>query len=120
MASKRKRGTAARGRDQRLQDIQHAPKERWSHGGDYDVVELDGVVEARRVQRAVGAVDGLRRSGRISDVEVAAAERWVADYERNLRSSYCDPATAGIRGGGLNSGPELRWLGGIDVATRRH
>lgn len=118
--AKRKRGPSEGGRDQRLVDISHAPRERWSHGGDYDVVEISGVVEARRVQKAVGAVDGLCRSGRISDVEVAAAERRVADYERNLRSSYCDPATAGIRGGGLNSGPELRWLGGIDAATRRH
>lgn len=116
---KRKRGTAARGRDPRLTDIQHAPRERWQHGGDYDVVELDGPVAARRVQRSSGAVDGLRRSGRIGDGEVAAASRWVADYERSLRSSYVDPATAGIRGGGANAGPELRLLGGIDAAIRR-
>ena len=103
--------------DSRLSDISHAPRERWSHGGEYDVVSVDGDVAARRVQKVVGAVDGLRRSGRISDVEVSSAARWVADYERSLRSSYCDPATAGIRGGG-NSGPELRWLGGIAAATR--
>lgn len=64
-------------------------------------------------------MDGLRRSGRILDGEVAAAARWVADYERSMRSSYCDPATASIHGsGGRNSGPELRWLGGIVSATR--
>ena len=110
--------TRRRSTDPRLTDIQSAPRERWSHGGDYDVIELDGAVEARRVQRVSGAVDALRRSGRVGDAEVGAAARWVGDFERSLRSSYCDPATAGIRGGGSNSGPELRWAGGIDAATR--
>ena len=108
------------GPDTRLTDISYAPAERWTHGADYDVGPVDeGDVVARRVQKVSGPVDGLRRSGRILDAEVGAAGRWVADYERSLRSSYVDPATASIHGsGGRNSGPEARWLGGISAATR--
>ncbi len=105
--------------DQSLGDISHAPRERWQHGGDFEVIALDGPVAARRVQRASGAVEALRRSGRIGDAEVGAANRWVADFERNMRSSYVDPSTAGIRApGGTNVGPEMRWLAGLDAATR--
>ena len=108
------------GPDSCLIDITAAPAERWSHGADYDVGPVDADdVQARRTQRVSGPVDSLRRSGRILDGEVGAAARWVADYERSLRSSYVDPATASIHGsGGRNSGPELRWLGGIVAATR--
>ncbi len=114
-----KRGSAG-GPDTRLIDITSAPAERWAHGADYDVGPVDAEdVVARRVQRVSGPVDGLRRSGRILDGEVAAAGRWVSDYERSLRSSYVDPATASIRGsGGSNCGPEMRWLSGIVAATR--
>ena len=113
------RKRAARCGDQALGDISHAPRERWQHGSDYDVVELSGHVVARRVQRASGAVEALRRSNRIGDAEVGAAGRWVADFERSMRSSYVDPAAAGIRApGGNNAGPEMRWLAGIDAATR--
>ncbi len=116
-ARTRRRSSA---QDFRLVDITAAPIERWSHGADYDVAPVDaGDVVARRTQRVSGPFDGLRRSGRILDGEVAAAGRWVADYERSLRSSYVDPATASIRGsGGSNCGPEMRWLGGIVAATR--
>ncbi len=120
MARARSKRGSGGGPDTRLIDITAAPPERWSHGADYDVAPVDeGDVVARRVQRVSGPVDGLRRSGRILDGEVVAAARWVADYERALRSSYIDPATASIRGtGGANCGPELRWLGGIVAATR--
>lgn len=120
MARARTRRGSSKSPDTRLVDITAAPAERWSHGSDYDVGPVDAEdVVARRVQRVSGPVDGLRRSGRILDGEVAAAGRWVSDYERSLRSSYVDPATASIRGsGGQNSGPELRWLGGIVSATR--
>ncbi len=119
MSSMRARRRPA-AQDSRLTDITYAPPERWSHGADHDVGDVDaGDVVARRVQRVSGPVDGLLRNGRIHGAEVVAAARWVADYERSMRSSYCDPATASIRGsGGRNSGPELRWLGGITAATR--
>ena len=113
------RKRAARCGDQALGDIGHAPRERWSHGQDYDVIEISGPVAARRVQRATGAIESLRRSNRIGDAEVSAAGRWVGDFERSMRSSYVDPSTAGIRApGGSNTGPELRWLAGLDAATR--
>lgn len=104
----------------KLEHIASAPPQRWLHGSEYEVGPVDaGDVQAWSVQKVCRAVDGLRRSGRILDNEVFAAARWVADYERSLRSSYVDSATAGIRGsGGANSGPELKWLGGISAATR--
>ena len=107
--------------DPRLVDIQAAPSERWQRGSEYDVVallDLDAGIDVERVQRAHNGVAALARSGRIGFPEVAAAARWTADYERSMRSSYCEPATAGIRGSGTNVGPENRYASGVDAATR--
>jgi len=112
----KKRNTGA---DARLRDITTAPRERWQHS-DFDVVEVDvGEVLARRVQRVAGPVERLERSGRIGSAEVAAAGRWVSDFEWNQRSSYVDPAAAGIRAQGANKGPEERLHRGIGAAIRR-
>ena len=115
MSKKKKSGA-----DARLQDVSVAPRERWQHGGEYDVVEVDlGEVLARHVQRVAGPVERLAVQGRVGAAEVAAAARWVRDYEWPLRSSYVDPHTAGIRASGANRGPEERLARGVAAAIRR-
>lgn len=107
--------------DPRLINIASAPSERWQRGCEYEISSLSAAlhgVDAERVQRAHDGVAALARSGRIGFPEVAAATRWTADYERSMRSSYCEPATAGIRGSGTNVGPENRYASGVDASTR--
>ena len=72
----------------------------------------------RRTPLVFDAVRELEKSGRITGSHVAAAGRWTRDYEWSLRGSYVDPATASIRGGGGNSGPEMRLAAGVDASTR--
>jgi hypothetical protein len=55
------------------QQFEMAPPERWQHGATF-AIGNDGV---QRVQRPV---DVLRRHGRISDADLASAERYYIDY----------------------------------------
>lgn len=50
-----------------------APGERWQHGAEPEVV-------AAGRQQVARPVLALRRSGKVGDAEVAAAERYYADY----------------------------------------
>ena len=97
--------------------IARAPSHRWQRGCEPEEVHLDPDSK-RRTQRVHDAVRSLERSGRIGGAHVSAATRWTRDYEWNLRSSFIDPVTASIRGGGGNSGPEMRLAAGVDASTR--
>ena len=94
-----------------------APAHRWQRGCEPEEVALVPG-SPRRTQRIHDAVKALEKSGRIGGVHVTAADRWVRDFEWTMRSSYVDPVTASIRGGGGNSGPELRLAAGVDASTR--
>ena len=97
--------------------IARAPAHRWQRGCEPQEVALDPDSK-RKTQRVHDAVRSLERSGRITGAHVAAAARWTWDYEWNLRSSFVDPVTASIRGGGGKSGPEMRLAAGVDASTR--
>lgn len=92
-----------------------APRSRWQRGSEPEEVYLNPGVPMR-VQRVHDAVRALERTGRCTGAHVAAAQRWTADYERGMRSSCVDPATASIRG--TNVGPEHRLAAGVDAGTR--
>ena len=94
-----------------------APAHRWQRGCESEEVALERG-SARRTQRVFDAVKALEKSGRIGGSHVTAADRWVRDFEWSLRSSYVDPVTASIRGGGGNAGPEMRLAAGVDASTR--
>ena len=92
-----------------------APAARWQRGSEpEEVYVVPGT--PMRTQRVHDAVRALERSGRCTGAHVAAAARWTADYERGMRSSVVDPATASIRGS--NVGPEHRLAAGVDAGTR--
>ena len=92
-----------------------APRARWQRGSEPEEVYLVPGTPMR-TQRVHDAVRALERSGRCTGAHVAAAQRWTAAYERGMRSSVVDPATASIRGS--NIGPEHRLAAGVDAGTR--
>jgi hypothetical protein len=55
------------------QQFETAPPERWQHGSTFEIGN-DGV---QRVQRPA---DVLKRRGKISDADLASAERYYVDY----------------------------------------
>ncbi len=92
-----------------------APRSRWQRGSEAEEVYLIPGAPMR-TQRVHDAVRSLEKTGKCTGAHVAAAARWTADYEKGMRSSVVDPATASIRGS--NVGPEHRLAAGVDSGTR--
>ena len=97
--------------DKHNQGIAHAPVYRWQRGTEPEEASIEK--NGRRIQRLFSGLLQLRKSGAITDAEVAAAIRWRSDYELAVEGAR-DPEVSGTGSGD----PGAFMAATVDITTK--